>query len=89
MNIPSAGSSTSILNLSSHNNAVEGIRTQEQRLERNVTEVARNEDTQSQNAGSRDRALVEQGEIVQAVKANAKSLEAANQRVGTLIDIKV
>jgi len=89
MNIPATGNSSSILNSSSHNNAVEGIRTQEQRLERNITEVARNEDAQSHDAGSQDRALIEQGEIVQAVQANARSLEAANQRIGTIVDIKV
>ncbi len=89
MNIPATGNSTSILNPASHNNAVEGIRTQEQRLERNVTEVARSDESQSHDAGSQDRALVEQREIVQAVQANARSLEAASQRIGTLVDIKV
>ncbi len=89
MNIPGASNSTSILTPASHNSAAEGIRTQEQRLERNVAEVARNEDTQSHDTGSQDRALVEQREIVQAVQANARSLEAASQRIGTLLDIKV
>ena len=39
--------------------------------------------------GSRDRELVEQNEIVNAVRANARSLEASNQALGTIIDIKV
>lgn len=73
---------------SASNNAVEGIRTQEQLLERNVAEVARSENSESRNMDSRDKALVEQQEIVQAVRANARSLEAANQLIGTLIDIK-
>lgn len=74
---------------SASNNAVEGIRTQEQLLERNVAEVARSEESASRNMDSRDKALVEQQEIVQAVRANARSLEAANERIGTLIDIDV
>jgi hypothetical protein len=32
--------------------------------------------------------LVEQQQIVTAAQANARSLEAANERLGTLIDIK-
>jgi hypothetical protein len=88
MNIPSAPNTTTILP-SADNSAAQGIRTQEQRFERNVAEVARNEDTQTRDSSSQDRALVEQGEIVQAVRANARSLEAANQRIGTLVDIKV
>ncbi len=69
--------------------AVEGIREQINRLEQNVTEVARGESGDTFSAGSRDRALVEQNEIVTAVRANARSLEAANKTLGTLIDIKV
>ena len=88
MNIPSTQNATTILP-SANNSAAEGIRTQEQRFERNVAEVSRNESTQARDSGSQDRALIEQGEIVQAVKANARSLEAANQRIGTLVDIEV
>ena len=69
--------------------AVEGIREQLQRLDQNVAEVARGENSDSFTPGSRDRALVEQTEIVRAAKANARSLEAANQALGTIIDIKV
>ena len=69
--------------------AVEGIREQLNRLERNVAEVARPESSDTFAPGSRERALVEQNEIVNAVRANARSLEVANQTVGTLIDIKV
>ncbi len=88
MNIPGVSSSPSLIPPAT-NSAAEGIRNQEQRFERNVAEVARNEETQSHDAGSRDRALIEQGEIVQAVQANARSLEAASQRIGTLVDIEV
>jgi len=88
MNIPSTQNTPTILP-SADNSAAQGIRTQEQRFERNVAEVARNEGTQARDINSQDRALVEQGEIVQAVQANARSLEAASQRIGTLVDIEV
>jgi hypothetical protein len=66
-----------------------GIREQLTRLDRNVAEVARGEGSDTFATGSNDRALVEQNEIVHAVRANARSLEAANQVLGTIIDIKV
>ena len=69
--------------------AVEGIREQLERLDRNVAQVAQEEGSDAFAPGSRDRALVEQGEIVRAVRANARSLEASNQVLGTIIDIKV
>lgn len=69
--------------------AVEGIREQLGRLDQNVAEVARNQSSEGFAPGSRDRALVEQQEIVRAVRANARSLEAVNQVLGTIIDIKV
>lgn len=69
--------------------AVEGIREQLNRLDQNVAEVARGEGSGSFAQGSRDRALVEQQEIVLAVCANTKSLESASQTLGTIIDIKV
>ena len=69
--------------------AVEGIREQVERLDQNVTEVARGESSDTFSPGSRDRALVEQNEIVNAVRANARSLEAANETLGTLLDVKV
>ncbi len=88
MNIPAVSNTTSILSPASQS-AAEGIRTQEQRFERNVAEVAGSDSAKSHNADMQDRALVEQGEIVRAVKANARSLETSNQLVGTLVDIKV
>jgi hypothetical protein len=72
-----------------HQSAVEGIREQLTRLDRNVAEVAQGESSDSLASGSRDRALIEQHEIVHAVRANARSLETANNVIGTLIDIKV
>ena len=69
--------------------AVEGIREQLTRLDQNVAEVAQDENSDAFAPGSRDRALVEQNEIVNAVRANARSLEASNQALGTIIDIKI
>lgn len=69
--------------------AADGIREQVDRLQRNVAEVARGERGDETSAGNRDRALVEQQEIVRAVRANARSLETANEVVGTILDIKV
>ena len=66
--------------------AAEGIRQQVEQLERNVAEVARDEQSDGTAAGSRERALVEQQEIV---RANARALESANEAVGTILDIKV
>ncbi len=69
--------------------AEQGISEQLTRLDQNVADVARAESSDSFASGSRDRALVEQNEIVRAVRANARSLEVANQAIGTIIDIKV
>ena len=69
--------------------ALQGIREQLDRLQRNVAEVASAESNNTLSPGSRDFALVEQQQIVQAVKANARSLETANEVIGTILDIKV
>ena len=68
--------------------ATEGIREQLGRLDRNVDAIAIQSDSHF-NDSSKQFALVEQHEIVNAVRANAKSLQVANQVVGTLLDIKV
>ena len=70
-------------------NAANGIREQFTRLEQNVAEVAQGESGDLFDSGSRDRALVEQGQIVRAVLANARSLEASGEAIGTILDIKV
>jgi len=69
--------------------AYTGLQTQTQRLERNVTEVASIEATSAHDSSTQDRALVEQLDIINSMQANARSLEAASDRIGTLIDIKV
>ncbi len=68
--------------------AVEGINTQQQLLERNVEQVADGRGVEGQNTNSQDKALVEQQQIVTAVQANARSLEAATERLGTVINIQ-
>lgn len=69
--------------------AVAGIRAQLARLDQNLANVAQGERSNSFTEGSRDRALVEQHEIVDAVRANARSLETAKETLGTILDIKV
>ena len=71
------------------NSAFHGIQVQQQRLQQNVNEVAGIEAASGRDTRTQDRALVEQIEIISSLKANARSLEAASERVGTLIDIKV
>ena len=73
---------------SAASSAVEGINTQQQLLDRNVEKIAPGQSADAKNSDSQNRALVEQQQIVTAVQANARSLEAAGQRLGTLIDIK-
>ncbi len=69
--------------------AAEGIRGQLTRLDQNAAVVAHGQGSDSLTSGSRDLALVEQSEIVRAVRANARSLEASSQAIGTILDIKV
>ena len=69
--------------------AVGAIQEQQDTLDRNVVETAQSENTNASDEGSQDRSQVEQAEIVRTVQDNARTLEAANGNVGTLIDIKV
>lgn len=71
------------------NSAFHGIQTQQQRLQQNVAEVASVEAASGRDTSTQDRALVEQIEIISSLQANARSLQAAGERIGTLIDIKV
>ncbi|MFT5219773.1 MAG: hypothetical protein ACI9LO_000568 [Planctomycetota bacterium] len=80
--------SSSPENYSAQQSAEAGIRQQIQRLDENVTTVAQSSFENSADADPQ-RSLVEQQEIVQAVRANASSLVASNEVVGTLLDIKV
>ncbi len=71
------------------NNAYTGLQIQQQRLDQNVAKVASAEAASGRDSSTQDRALVEQAEIVTSMQANARSLEAASERIGTLLDIKV
>jgi flagellar basal body rod protein FlgG len=75
--------------LNSINQAYSGLQLQQQRLDRNVAQIANVEAASGRDTRTQDRALVEQGEIVNSLRANAKSLQAAGERIGTLLDIKV
>lgn len=66
--------------------AAQGTREQLGRLDRNIDAVANQDDSQSSDS-SKQYALVEQHEIVNAVRANTKSLQIANQAIGTLVNI--
>jgi len=87
MDISSSVRSPQILP-SATSSAVEGINTQQQLLERNVEQVSQSQGADAKNSNSQDKLLVEQQQIVTAVQANARSLEAASERLGTLINIE-
>lgn len=70
------------------NSAFTGVQTQLQRFDKNVAEVASSEAAAGRDTSTQDRALVEQTEIVSSLQANAKSLQAAGERIGTLLDVK-
>ncbi len=70
------------------NRAYSGLQIQQRRLDRNVAQVARIESGKGRDSSTQDRALVEQAEIVGGFRANARSLQAASERIGTLLDIK-
>ena len=84
MEISNTGTNTNAIG-----SAFQGIQAQEQRFQQNVEQVASSEAFNSRDSSSQDRALVEQAEIVNGFQANARSLQAAGERVGTLIDIQV
>lgn len=71
------------------NNVYTGLQIQQQRLDRAVSEVTSSEALNGRDTRTQDRALVEQQEIASSFQANARSLEAAGERIGTIIDIKV
>jgi len=70
------------------NSAFTGVQTQLQRFDENVAEVASTEALAGRDTSTQDRALVEQTEIVTSLQANAKSLQAAGERIGTLLDVQ-
>lgn len=70
-------------------NATSGLQEQNQRFEKNVEELASSSNTENRDSYSQDKALIEQQEIINNFKSNARALEAANQNIGTIIDIEV
>jgi len=70
------------------NSAYTGVQTQLQRFDENVNKVASTEAAAGRDTTTQDRALVEQTEIVSSLQANARSLQAASERIGTLLDVK-
>ncbi len=69
------------------NSAYSGVQTQLQRFDKNVAEVASSGASQGRDLTTQDRALVEQTEIISSLQANARSLQASGQRIGTLLDV--
>lgn len=69
-------------------NAYSGLQLQQERLDRNVAEITSTEASAGRDASTQDRALVEQSEIVAGFQSNARSLQAAGERIGTLLDVR-
>ena len=74
--------------LNSINQSYSGLQLQQQRLDKNIAQVASAEAANGRDTRIQDRALIEQSEIVGSLRANARSLQAAGERIGTLLDIK-
>ncbi|MCP4076260.1 MAG: hypothetical protein GY744_08745 [Gammaproteobacteria bacterium] len=70
------------------NSAYTGVQTQLQRFDENVNKITSTEAAAGRDTTTQDRALVEQTEIVSSLQANARSLQAASERIGTLLDVK-
>ncbi len=68
--------------------AYQGVRALRQNPEQNVSAVANTESTRARDIQTQDRATTEQTEIVNSLQLNARSLQAAGERVGTLLDIQ-
>ena len=69
-------------------NAYQGLRPLQQNPGQNVNEVAATEPSGARDIRTQDRATTEQAEIVNSLQANARSLQAAGERIGTLIDVQ-
>ncbi len=68
--------------------AYQGVRALRQNYEQNVSAVANTESTRARDIQTQDRATTEQAEIVNSLQSNARSLQAAGERVGTLLDVQ-
>jgi hypothetical protein len=68
--------------------AYQGVRALRQGPEQNVSAVANIESTRARDIQTQDRATTEQTEIVNSLQSNARSLQAAGERIGTLLDVQ-
>lgn len=68
--------------------AYQGVRALRQNPEQNVSAVASTESTRARDIQTQDRATTEQSEIVNSLQSNARSLQAAGERIGTLLDVQ-
>ncbi len=68
--------------------AYQGVRALRQNPEQNVSAVASTESTRARDIQTQDRATTEQTEIVNSLQSNARSLQAAGERIGTLLDVQ-
>lgn len=66
----------------------QGVRSLRQNPDQGINEVASTESTRARDIQTQDRATIEQTEIVNSLQSNARSLQAAGERVGTLIDVQ-
>lgn len=76
--------------------AENGVRDQLNQLNQNTRDVvsqyapnvsAESEASRARDGESQDRALIEQQEIANNLQANARALQAASDRIGTLLDL--
>ncbi len=74
--------------INSINTASSGLQIQQQRLQQSVSEVASAENLTGTDSQVPNKALVEQIEITNNFQANSRMLQAASDRIGTLLDIK-
>lgn len=68
--------------------AYQGVRAYRQTPQQNVSAVADTESTRARDIQTQDRATTEQTEIINSLRSNARNLQAAGERVGTLIDLQ-
>lgn len=68
--------------------AYQGVRALRQNPDPSVSAVASTESTRARDIQTQDRATTEQTEIVNSLQSNARSLRAAGERIGTLLDVQ-
>jgi hypothetical protein len=73
---------------SSISNTYQNLRTAQRAQVEDVSEVASTEPTPARDITTQDRASTEQSDIVNSLQTNARSLQAAGERIGTLIDVQ-